>query len=72
MNRPDRSTATYDTRFRTRTTLLSVTSNLAATAQEVSWLAILLRKAYKTCFVGGIGARTGPLPSGILPVGMTS
>ena len=72
MNRPDRSTAACDTRFRTQSTLLSVISNLAATARVGSGLAMLHKKAYKTCLVGGIGACPDPLPSGILPVGMTS
>ena len=64
MNRPDRSTAACDTHFRTRSTLLGVLSNLVATARVGPWLAILHMKEYN-CFVGGIGARPNPLPSGI-------
>lgn len=60
-----------DTRFRTRSTLLSVMSNLSATAQAGSWLAIHQRKA-KTRFGGGMAPRPDPFPSGILPVGMTA
>ena len=65
MNRPDRSTAACDTRFRTQSTLLSVISNLVATARVCS-CHILRRKAYKTCLVGGIGASPDPLPSFII------
>lgn len=71
MNRPDKSTAACDTRFRTQSTLLSVISNLSATARVGPWLAILHTKA-KICFAGGIATLPDPLPSGILPVAITS
>ena len=51
---------------------IDIKSNLAATARMGSGVAILHRKAYKTCLVGGIGACPDPLPSGILLVSMTS
>ena len=63
-----RSIAACDTRLRTRSTLLSVMSNLSATGRAVSWLAILQKKA-KTCFEGRMA---DPFLSGILPVGMTA
>ena len=71
MNWPERWIAACDSRFRTRSTLLIVMSNLSATARAGSWLAILQRKA-KTCFEGGMAARPEPFSSGIIPVGMTA
>ena len=66
-----RSIAICYTCFRTRSTLLSVMSNLSAIARAVSWLAILQRKA-KTFFQGRMAAHPDPFLSGILPVGMTA
>ena len=66
------ATVKINCRFRTWSTLLSVMSELSATARAVCWLAAILQRKAKTCFEGRMAARPDTFLSGILPVGMAA